>query len=72
MLDDGPFMPCKLVLLTSNIIYSYFTGKSGDNFTGLSVGEHMIQVRFTPTGSSQAVMLPQPLMFTISGKQEEL
>ena len=73
MLDDGPFEPCKLVLLTTNIVYSYFTGESGDMFTGLSDGAHMIKVRFTPTGSSQAVMLSPPLMFTTpGGKQEEL
>ncbi|XP_065918054.1 uncharacterized protein [Dysidea avara] len=49
MLDDGPFMTCE----------------SGDMFTGLSDGEHMIKVRFTATGSSQAVMLPRSLNFTI-------
>ena len=40
-------------------------------FTGLSDGEHMIKVRFTATGSSQAVMLPRSLNFTIisGGKQ---
>jgi len=35
-------------------------------FEGLSEGEHIIKVRFTATGSSQAVMLSQPLRFTIS------
>lgn len=48
-------------------MYRCLTGESGDMFPGLSDGEHMIKVRFTATGSSQAVMLSQPLTFTISG-----
>ena len=71
MLDDGPFMECKFVLLSftylKDCLYPNYTGKSGDMFPGLSVGVHMIKVRFTATGSSQAVMLSRPLTFTISG-----
>ena len=47
-----------------------FKGESGDMFTGLSDGEHMIKVRFTATGSSQAVMLSRSLEFTISGGRQ--
>ena len=49
---------------------TWFKGESGDVFEGLSDGQHMIKVRFTATGSSQVVMLAQPLEFTIlTGKQ---
>ena len=68
MLDDGPFMTCKYLLVSISTYGIFqFKGESGDMYTGLSDGEHRISVRFTATGSSQAVMLSRPLEFTISG-----
>ena len=40
-------------------------GSTGTTFTGLSVGNHTIVIRFTPTGSSQTSTLQPPLTFTI-------
>ena len=44
----------------------YIKGSTGSTFSGLSVGEHTIVIRFTPTGSSQTSTLEPPLTFTIS------
>ena len=43
-----------------------FEGSTGTTFTGLSVGDHVIVIRFTPDGSSQPTTLNPPLTFTIA------
>ena len=43
-----------------------FTGSSGSVYTGLSVGSHMVEVIFTPTGSSQMFSFDSPLQFEVS------
>lgn len=49
-LDGGSFQPCS----------------TGTTYTGLSVGDHMIVIRFTPSGSSQSSTLNPALTFTIA------
>jgi len=41
------------------------TGASGFTYTGLSVGSHMIEVRFTPDGLSQIFSFDSPLQFNV-------
>ena len=43
-----------------------FKGSTGTTYTGLSVGDHMIVIRFTPSGSSQSSTLNPALTFTIA------
>ena len=52
-------MYCILNLtITRSLIFTYIClGTSGTMYSGLSVGSHTIDVRFTPTGSTSTLTL---------------